>query len=44
MNVRGCVVFNLNEKEMNDLRQKISESEEKLLIYLRQITVLKTMK
>jgi hypothetical protein len=28
MNVRGCVVFNLNEKEMNDLRQKISESED----------------
>jgi hypothetical protein len=26
--MRVCVVFNLNEKEMNDLRQKISESED----------------
>ena len=25
--MRVCVVFNLNEKEMNNLRQKISESE-----------------
>lgn len=28
MNVRVCVVFDLNEKEMNNLRQKISESED----------------
>jgi len=26
--MRVCVVFNLNEKEMNNLRQKISESED----------------
>ena len=25
--MRVCVVFDLNEKEMNNLRQKISESE-----------------
>jgi hypothetical protein len=28
MNVRVCVVFNLNEKQMNDLRDKISQSED----------------
>jgi citrate lyase synthetase len=28
MNVRGCVVFDLKEKEMNDLRYKISQSED----------------
>jgi hypothetical protein len=26
--MRVCVVFDLNEKEMNNLRQKISESED----------------
>jgi hypothetical protein len=28
MNVRVCVEFNLNEKQMNDLRDKISQSED----------------
>ena len=28
MNVRVCVVFNLNEKQINDLRDKISQSED----------------
>jgi len=26
--MRVCVVFNLNEKQMNDLRDKISQSED----------------
>ena len=28
MNVRVCVEFNLNGKQMNDLRYKISQSED----------------
>ena len=28
MNVRVCVEFNLNDKQMNDLRNKISQSED----------------
>ena len=28
MNVRVCVEFNLNGKQMNDLRNKISQSED----------------
>ena len=31
MNVRVCVEFNLNGKQMNDLRNKISQSETRLL-------------